>query len=110
MMEQLRYPFAMPDRIAVDAQGYGWRVWDGEDNWSMVPVNPDNTPIPQPVTYFERADKHEAEMLKLIDERDRLESMLDRFAYAVAPESEIGEHSSANDPWANALAILEGKA
>jgi hypothetical protein len=41
-----------PDRIAIDAQGYGWRVWDGEDSWSMVPTNPDNSPIPEPVTWY----------------------------------------------------------
>jgi hypothetical protein len=44
--------FAIPDRIAVDAKGYGWRVWDGSDFWSMVPTNPDNSAIPQPVTWF----------------------------------------------------------
>jgi hypothetical protein len=46
--------FALPDRIAIDAKGYGWRVWDGSDVWSMVPINPDNSPIPQPVTWYER--------------------------------------------------------
>lgn len=45
-------PNAVPDRIAIDAHGYGWRVWDDEDHWSMVPQNPDNSPIPQPVTWF----------------------------------------------------------
>lgn len=45
-------PNAVPDRIAIDAHGYGWRVWDGEDHWSMVPQNPDNSPVPQPVTWF----------------------------------------------------------
>lgn len=49
-------PFAMPDRIAVDAKGYGWRVWNDEDGWSMVPTNPDNSPIPQPVTWFYKAE------------------------------------------------------
>lgn len=44
--------FALPDRIAVDAKGYGWRVWNGSDFWSMVPTNPDNSPIPRPVTWF----------------------------------------------------------
>lgn len=49
-------PVSLPDRIAIDAHGFGWRVWDSDgDNdemWSMVPQNPDNTPIPQPVTWF----------------------------------------------------------
>lgn len=46
--------YAVPDRIAVDAKGFGWRVWDDSEIWSMVPVNPDNSPIPQPVTWFVR--------------------------------------------------------
>jgi hypothetical protein len=43
---------AIPDRIAVDAKGCGWRVWEDQDHWSMVPTNPDNSPIPEPVTWF----------------------------------------------------------
>jgi hypothetical protein len=39
----------------------------------------------------------------LIDERDRLHALLDRFAAAIAPIEVIGEHSSGNDPWLNAL-------
>lgn len=50
-------PNAVPDRIAIDAKGYGWRVWDDQpDMWSMVPQNPDNSPIPKPLTWFVRAN------------------------------------------------------
>lgn len=39
-------------RLAVDAEGFVW--WSYEDgSWSMVRVNPDNEPIPQPVTFYE---------------------------------------------------------
>lgn len=38
-------------RVAVDADGYWWRVFD-DGTWSMCPTNPDNTPIPEPVTYY----------------------------------------------------------
>lgn len=56
-------PFALPDRIAIDAKGYGWRQWDDEEMWSMVPTNPDNSPIPQPVTWFVLVpSKHEADL------------------------------------------------
>lgn len=41
-----------------------------------------------------------------IDERDRLHELLDTIAYAIAPQSVIGEHSSGNDPWRNALDIV----
>lgn len=49
-------PNAVPDRIAIDAHGYGWRVWDDTDMWSMVPQNPDNTPTPKPLTWFVKED------------------------------------------------------
>lgn len=40
------------DRLAVDAEGYVW--WHLEEgHWSMARTNPDNSPIPQPVTYYE---------------------------------------------------------
>lgn len=39
----------------------------------------------------------------LINERDRLHEVADNLAYAIAPVEVIGEHSSGNDPWQNAL-------
>lgn len=41
--------------IAVDADGYCWRVFD-DGTWSMCPTNPDNSPVPTPVTFFDRRD------------------------------------------------------
>lgn len=52
-----------------------------------------------------KADR-ERDVLELIDERDNLEKLLDRFADAVAPIEVIGEHSSGNDPWINALDLV----
>ena len=43
----------------------------------------------------------------VIDERDNATAWADRLAYAVAPVQVIGEHSNANNPWQNALEILE---
>jgi hypothetical protein len=43
-----------PDRIAIDADGFGWRVWDDQEHWSMVPTNPDNEPVPHPLTWYVR--------------------------------------------------------
>lgn len=40
-----------PHRIAVDGKGYVWRAYP--DMWSMAPVNPDNSPIPQPVRFYD---------------------------------------------------------
>lgn len=38
-------------RLAVDANGFVW--WAHEDgSWSMARTNPDNKPVPQPVTYY----------------------------------------------------------
>jgi predicted nucleic acid-binding Zn-ribbon protein len=52
-----------------------------------------------------RAER-ERDVLELIDERDNLEVLLDKFADRVAPAEVIGEHSSANDPWLNALDLV----
>lgn len=46
---------------------------------------------------------------ELIGERDEMHEVADRLAYAVAPEAVIGEHSSMNDPWANALDLITPK-
>lgn len=54
----------------------------------------------------ERAEVAERMADEALGERDALEERMDEFAYAVAPQEEIGEHSSGNDPWANALEIL----
>lgn len=45
-----------------------------------------------------------ARQLKLIDQRDA-QDWADKLAYAIAPQSVIGEHSNSNNPWANALEI-----
>lgn len=44
--------------------------------------------------------------LGTIDERDQAQDAADRLAYAIAPVEVIGEHSSGNDPWAEALEVL----
>lgn len=49
-------PYAIADRIAVDGMGFGWRVWDDQTWWSMIPTNPDNSPVPQPITWFVKAE------------------------------------------------------
>lgn len=41
-----------------------------------------------------------------IDDRDHFHDMADKLAYAVAPEEVIGEHSSMNCPWENALDLI----
>lgn len=42
---------------------------------------------------------------RTIDQRDDAHEWADRLAAAVAPLSVIGEHSSANNPWANAVEV-----
>lgn len=41
-----------------------------------------------------------------VDQRDRAEEWADKLAYAVAPIDVIGEHSSGNSPWGNALDLV----
>ena len=49
------------------------------------------------------------EILRVIDLRDRYHEWADKLAYAIAARLgvEIGEHSSSNLPWENALAFIE---
>lgn len=42
-----------------------------------------------------------------LEHRDAMEKWADKLAYAVAPVEVIGEHSNVNNPWKNALEILE---
>lgn len=49
----------------------------------------------------------EHDLLEVIDERDRAEDWADKLAAALAPADVIGEHSSGNNPWANALQWAE---
>lgn len=49
------------------------------------------------------ADAHEREMIEVITERDALRDVADALAAAIAPAEVLGEHSSANCPWQNAL-------
>ena len=65
--------------------------------------------------YEEYIDQHErthgesveSMIESLITERDEAQEWADRLAYAIAPQDVIGEHSSHNDPWANALKLAE---
>jgi hypothetical protein len=45
----------------------------------------------------------EHDVLDVIDERDRAEEWADKLAAAIAPPEVLGEHTSGNNPWANAL-------
>lgn len=47
--------------------------------------------------------KHADEMDEVMQQRDEREEWADQLAYAIAPMEVIGEHSSGNNPWENAL-------
>lgn len=51
----------LPVRLAVDANGYVWRIF-ADGTWSMAPNNPDNEPVPEPITFYDAAppDNHVA--------------------------------------------------
>ncbi|MFF9025705.1 hypothetical protein [Streptomyces eurythermus] len=51
-------------------------------------------------------DKEEHRHGETIRDRDRFHDMADKLAYAVAPAEVIGEHSSMNCPWENALDLI----
>lgn len=48
------------------------------------------------------ADTHDREMCEVLAERDRAEEWADKLAFALGGPA-IGEHSSMNNPWQNAL-------
>lgn len=50
--------------------------------------------------------EHDRELGDVIDERDRCEDWADKLSLAIAPIEVIGEHSSGNNPWANALDLV----
>lgn len=58
-----------------------------------------------------RAALAEAELAaeQLLADRDRCEEWADALAYAIAPIEQIGEHSSLNSPWQNAIAALANR-
>ncbi|MFI0900619.1 hypothetical protein [Streptomyces sp. NPDC020983] len=61
----------------------------------------------QKTTEVERLKvEHDRELGQLIDERDNREEWADELANAVGPIELIGEHSSHNNPWANALDLI----
>lgn len=49
------------------------------------------------------------DLTQIMDERDRATKAADDLAYAIAPDTVIGEHTNANFPWANALEILKAR-
>lgn len=66
----------LPHRIAVDAKGYVWRAYrdpfyDDQLYWSMAPVNPDNSPVPHPVTFYEPTFAADADAYKVNHETER---------------------------------------
>jgi hypothetical protein len=50
-------------------------------------------------------DEAETSLLQEIGNRDAYGAAADKLAYTIAPVAEIGEHSSCNDPWANAVNV-----
>ena len=55
----------------------------------------------------ERLAKADDDLDHELAERDYRTDLLDKFAYTIGTISEIGEHTSANDPWANAYERLQ---
>jgi hypothetical protein len=62
------------------------------------------------VTSCTQCAQAEADELQALAEIERLEGLLDAMTAALgaAMMRDFGEHSSANDPWANAIRALKG--
>lgn len=55
----------LPAKLAVDADGNGWRIWD-DGTWGMVPVSPGQQA--EPVVFY----VPESALLEALDTIDRL--------------------------------------
>ena len=55
-------------------------------------------------------DQLDSALDRTMAQRDQYHEVADKLAEAIAAHmrEEIGEHSSANNPWANALQLIEG--
>jgi hypothetical protein len=67
-------------------------------------LNPDGTERGAPPATA--PDLPAADLDRLLEQRDAAMDWADRLAYAIAPVSVIGEHTSLNDPWQNALDLI----
>ncbi|MGH7486717.1 MAG: hypothetical protein ACREMY_14120, partial [bacterium] len=56
----------LPEKLAIDGRGFVWRVF--AEHWSMAPSNPDNEPIPEPITYYLPEDRDAEERLNRLDD------------------------------------------
>jgi len=72
---------------------------------AMLAATP-TAPAEEPETVT--LDQHDREMTQVIEERDEYHDIADKLADAIAEHMgvEIGEHSSANCPWENALEAM----
>jgi hypothetical protein len=75
-------------KLAVDAKGYVWRAY--ADSWSMAPTNPDNSPIPEPVTYY----VPEADLVDEVQAARERDAMLHKRVRAKLTRLDSGDYST----------------
>ena len=113
-------------QLAQAQQGVGEGITRPHDGPERCPTYYDgcNCTVEVLVHNIERAKRAERRVAELerrladeerghgqtIDERDRCHDWADKLARAIAEHmrEDIGEHSSANNPWANALELIDG--
>ena len=82
--------------------------------WELI-VHGTDTRYDQALTIIEEQGnecaREEGACLQALAERDCYHDWADKLAQAIAEHTgeEIGEHSSANNPWANALGLIDGQ-
>lgn len=58
----------VPTRLCIDGEGYAWMLHDDqpelEGMWSMARINPDNSPIPEPKTFYIPVDPNEPHVIE----------------------------------------------
>ncbi|MFG2412342.1 hypothetical protein [Streptomyces goshikiensis] len=97
--------------LACDAyKGWQKETEAGYRSRAEMAVDRLNAELTELRTKLEIAERQNRELDRAlsdtIKERDFADDMADKLAYAVAPIEVIGEHSSANCPWQNALDLI----
>lgn len=82
--------------------------------WLLRAVAERDATIDELRTQLKTAERQNRDLDRSLDEtlrqRDFMQGMADKLAYAIAPVEDIGEHSSGNCPWESALDLVTSAA
>ncbi len=97
----------MPENTQAQGSELSARLGDAPNPYHFTHHDPGIPMVGCPGCLIDQLD---AALDRVMAQRDQYHEVADRLAEAIATHmrEDIGEHSSANDPWANALQLIEG--